>query len=384
MVLSPITAMIGIYFNKHRGLANSIYLGAGAIGGLTFAPVVTTLFEKFGFTGAMMIFSALLLHSQVVTALMRPPSWWVKAECVKTSKNLDEAEECSIEKSGDEIKKSDCMIKTKIGDQLQRPWKLPFKVATLSKSMDEINRLKEKGSSSVPVSNLFNRNGTKSTSQIYINLKADRDLDELEKLNSVVSASGEGHFGSLVAVNTPELKEDLSKTAISNTEMRPTEKSSCISGVKKNFYMVLTTISDRDLLRNVVFIHLSIMGFLASFGMSLIPTFIPTYASERGVPYSKIAIILSVNAGVDLTAKLISGYIADRKWLRRTTILGFAALATGTMCHMSRLFTTFTLILTMTIIICKYFHVCVFIRNRKGGGVMCYRVFSFLSFCFSF
>ncbi|KAH3807801.1 hypothetical protein DPMN_136149 [Dreissena polymorpha] len=72
MIASPELAIIGAYFNKHRGLANSIFTAGGSLGGLAFAPVVVKLFDEYGYTGAMLIISALLMHSILSGLLMRP------------------------------------------------------------------------------------------------------------------------------------------------------------------------------------------------------------------------------------------------------------------------------------------------------------------------
>ena len=50
MLQSPMLAVIGLYFKKHRGLANSIFAVIGSVGGLVFAPVVTRLFQEYGYT----------------------------------------------------------------------------------------------------------------------------------------------------------------------------------------------------------------------------------------------------------------------------------------------------------------------------------------------
>jgi len=68
----PMLAIIGVYFNKHRGLANSIFTSGGAIGGLAFGPVVVRLFQEYKYTGALLIVSGMLMNIFLAGLLMRP------------------------------------------------------------------------------------------------------------------------------------------------------------------------------------------------------------------------------------------------------------------------------------------------------------------------
>ena len=88
MVGPPMMSTIGIYFKKHRGLANSIFTGSASVGGLILAPIFTTLFEEYGYTGTMIIVAGLLLHSLVSAAFLRPPSWFSKHTQKISSSNI--------------------------------------------------------------------------------------------------------------------------------------------------------------------------------------------------------------------------------------------------------------------------------------------------------
>ena len=86
MVRPPTISIIGVYFNRHRGLATSIYTGCASVGGIIFAPVVTNLFKYYGYTGTMVITAGLFLNILVSASVMRPPSWFSKSKEIKKTK----------------------------------------------------------------------------------------------------------------------------------------------------------------------------------------------------------------------------------------------------------------------------------------------------------
>ena len=79
--------MIGQYFNKRRGFANSVTAAGASAGGLLFAPVMTKLLQEYGFQGCMLLLGAMNLHLMISAVLYRPVNFYDKPTEQISSKN---------------------------------------------------------------------------------------------------------------------------------------------------------------------------------------------------------------------------------------------------------------------------------------------------------
>lgn len=68
-------AIIPLYFQKRKGLANGIVASCSALGKIAMAPLVRLLLDLFGYTWACLIVGALSLHSCFAGMLYHPPEW---------------------------------------------------------------------------------------------------------------------------------------------------------------------------------------------------------------------------------------------------------------------------------------------------------------------
>ncbi|KAK7071815.1 hypothetical protein SK128_026023 [Halocaridina rubra] len=105
MTCKPCYLIIPIYFDKRRGLANAIIMGGMCTGQFVVPPVIRFLQQNFGFTGATMIVSSLLLNCCIGASFFHPVEWHLKktadpklTEVVFTEKHIT-ASEKHIEKT---------------------------------------------------------------------------------------------------------------------------------------------------------------------------------------------------------------------------------------------------------------------------------------------
>ncbi len=86
---SPSIAAMAAYFSKRRALANGIAVGGAGVGNLILPPVIRLCLDVFGFKGALLILSGLMLHVCVSAFLLRPPQFYVRnameLKCMKNS-----------------------------------------------------------------------------------------------------------------------------------------------------------------------------------------------------------------------------------------------------------------------------------------------------------
>ena len=357
----PMLAMIGVYFSKHRGLANSIFFGSGPVGGLVFAPIVVKLFEEYAYTGTLLLVAGLFCHFFISAALMRSPAWY-------TNRHMKNRDKPVVEASQPLIEKSDCIQNGKTSpdeifkskDQHLQTWKSDQEMNGISDS-EILEKAKpyQMGIQSPPalirarsLSHVNKKDGTVSdmaNDTSNSQSKFDRIFDAIDKSNSALYASAEGLHGSAANIQIPAMKEKEAMKGNGNKD----NKTCCLS-FKTGVIGILSTVFDCKLLKNIIFVQFLAMAFVAQGGMVIIPIYLPAYAKDAGISYNQIGIILSVMACVDLCSKLTTGVIADRKLVRTTTILGVAAMGTGTICHLARFFTNFPLLMTMSVILGMY------------------------------
>ena len=361
MISPPLFSVLGVYFKKHRGLANSMYVGSASIGGLIFAPVYTTLFEEYGYTGTMLIVGGLLCNTLVTASLLRSPAWFSKRRPHTTDKeasekmlpeHTEESNTCSAEHANRLKSKPLQILEHELGDKYLQRGKGDMNKATF-------NNLYRPHSyhPDLQASPLIAR--ARSWSQGHENknsIKKEHNIsnisDTIHKSKCSLYASAELVPGSLslVSVHSYVSNERELERHSSNSYTK-----TCCSSIKESVKDILSTVFDYKMLKNVVFIQYISMSFVTIAGMALVPIYLPPLAKDAGISYDNIAIMLSAMACLDFISKIVSGVISDRKWIKPTTILGVAALATGTMSHVARFFTTLPLIITMAVILGMYF-----------------------------
>ena len=266
MVRLPTLSIIGIYFDKHRGLATSLYSGAASVGGLILAPIVTTLFDRYGFSGTMLIVGGLFLNIFVTASVMRHPSWFKR----RHRKIID--------------------------------------------------------------------------SEVTEKLLFDQTIKANDEVSNCASNGPEDY--KLYNQNTVDNSSALEKTEANTDE----SKGKVCLFVKINFFDALIAAFDVKLLKDLLFLLYLAMAFNLVAGMILVFIFLPPFAKDNGLSYDQIAMMISAMACADFISKIVGGFIADRKWLQRSTLLAIAALATGSLCHLARFYTSYPSVMIMPII----------------------------------
>lgn len=136
-----------------------------------------------------------------------------------------------------------------------------------------------------------------------------------------------------------------------NSEKSHTKHSS----IGRTITDFLKTAFDVSLLRSYVFIHFLCFAFLILPGSVLPTVFFATYAKEIGISSSEIGIMFSIIGCLDMVSRISLGFIADRKWMRPTSILCLTAITVGTISHLIRFFTTYETLMVFVIIVGKIF-----------------------------
>ena len=345
MVGPPMMSTLGVYFKKHRGLANSIFTASASVGGLILAPVFTTLFEEYGYTGTMLIVAGLLLNSLVSAAFMRPPSWFT------TKKNTHRTEKEAvydklIQNDAEHVSENQLYEASDYTSAKYNGHGVTSNKDTNDNDRCIANNLQTtKSGHSENSTDTENHTHSFSEKQHSVSrkIKSDGAHESMQKIKCKekgMYVSGENLHGSLISVNMDIDENETSVTK--STQSFCSSTQAMVADFIKLF--------DFNLLKDVSVLLYLAMAFVTCSGMVLIPVYLAPFAKDAGLTYDDIAIMLSLAASVDVVSKIVSGIIADRQWIRRSSMLAFAAFATGTVCHIARLCTSKSLILAMAVL----------------------------------
>ena len=376
--------MLGVYFEKHRGIANSISVVGVSIGGLAFAPLVTAMFEVYAYTGTFLIVSGILFHLLISGALLRPTEFYTKARI----KKIKAKTRCRIE--SDYENKKPLLINNETSEETiidpslslenfvseqEKPSKdnnfkatnTPlYKIVTsnflrmtasqelpvkrkdfLEESLLEINRHR---ASSVGTN--WRRQKTESQSRSKSSL-TENFVEKFDNSLSARLASSDVMSASLLDINAPKQpkhKLDNGRKKEINDNARK-ENGSYFVKLKYDILDFLSVIFDFKLLKNPVFCHFLLCAGLMCVGVALTITFVPPLAKDLHISGSDTAFLISVNNVIDIVSRIVFGVISDRGWVRRSTILGFTALAIGIPSHFVGLLHSYNSLLVYGVIL---------------------------------
>ncbi|KAL8559816.1 hypothetical protein ACOMHN_030152 [Nucella lapillus] len=259
LVYSPSIIIVGLYFNRRRGLG--VGLGTAGVGAGTFLmpPVVEGLFQRCGFQGAFLVLGALALNACVVAALYRP--LFVHRNIVLGHRSLKPDKEALFPPQ----KKPDT-------NPLQK--EVTIEVITDGSSNPEREIIKSESES--------------------VQLCHQAEINDTRK----------SHRSILIARRPKQTNflKSVFKTCF------PTEERRKDSPKRK--------LIEWSLLKNPAFLFycFSICLFTASFKSAF--TFLPALAASRGVSPTEGAYLLSISGVLDTIGRISSGFILDTDCLR--------------------------------------------------------------------
>lgn len=84
--------MVGQYFNKRRSLANGLASAGGSIGTMLLPLFIRSSTDYYGFSGTLLIYSAIILHAIPAAMLLRPVSFYNRKPRLQPSIQTDVSE----------------------------------------------------------------------------------------------------------------------------------------------------------------------------------------------------------------------------------------------------------------------------------------------------
>lgn len=92
MAYSPTIVTVGQYFARRRALANGLSVAGSGLGNFAVPPLIRAALDRYGFGGAMLIMSALMLHVCLAGALLRPLSSYRSRKPSEDGKSINKVE----------------------------------------------------------------------------------------------------------------------------------------------------------------------------------------------------------------------------------------------------------------------------------------------------
>ena len=385
LIHSPMLAIIGVYFHKHRGLANSVFNGGGSVGGLMFAPIIVKIFDEYQFSGAMLIFSGLLMNICVSALLLRPIETYHKkkrksiykgAEITGESKPLlrentvdfKNVNKISSRLEGIEMEAQLFHSDNKLNHK-KSPSSMPndstflqiYKQKSVEQSPKGSPLLQRVRAYSVGIRQKTfteKNNGYDSDSNMPHRKNAlSGVLDAISRSQVALYASSDGISGSFVSIDMQSTKNE-NKNYVPKEDKNNIDKKKgnarYTSDLKSLALSVLSTVFDIALLRNPVFITYLLMAFSIMSGLSLVPIYMPAHAKDIGVSNDKIGLLISLMMIIDLISKVMVGVIADRKLITTPTVFVIVAIVMGTTSHLLRFVNSFSTLVIFVVITGRY------------------------------
>ena len=78
MLISPNEVLVGKYFRKRRSLALALAKCGVSLGNMATPPLITFLLDQYGLSGTLLLYGAVCLHSVPAGMLLRPTSFYSK------------------------------------------------------------------------------------------------------------------------------------------------------------------------------------------------------------------------------------------------------------------------------------------------------------------
>ncbi|XP_053970364.1 monocarboxylate transporter 12 [Hylaeus volcanicus] len=285
LIYLPAIVSVTCYFDKYRSLATGIAVCGSGLGTLVFAPCLEYLIARYGWRGALMICSGIVLNCIVLGALFRP---------IEVDK--------SQQRSSPEKSLKDTNTKC--------PQEDDTKVYTVS------------------FRRMSNNAGITTISQPNLISKDTLHQESLENTQKEIPILIQRHNEEMVYIQS--LKTEPCGVECSNSDSKKF-KAYC-----KNKIGHLKETMDLSILKDPVFILFTFSNFCTSIGFYVPYVYVMPQAEEQGINKKDASYLLAVIGIANTVGRIILGYISDKPWVNRLLIY----ILCLTTCGISTIFST--------------------------------------------
>ncbi|KAL3210542.1 hypothetical protein MRX96_037017 [Rhipicephalus microplus] len=302
--LSLSSTVINQHFTKYRAVASGLNMAGFSIGGLVFPPTVQFFFDEFGFRGAFLLAGGTILNATAGTLLQRIPA---PKQPVQSTHKTEDGTKHNLQNS----------------NAVEAANKSPATSGSLQ-SNNEVSFIPEDnwkgGLENAAFESSDSADGTISTENVHAITRSARCLSVNENFTwgryspaTKTRASSSGGCSGY--------QQCSSKLPVASAELPTTEAAHSIPGGAKSALLAAKELFSFLALAKYYVVVLSKMVIVMN--SMTFSTVIIDFAMDHGINRWRALTLISAYTGMDLTARLTSGWITDRKLLSRKALMAF-------------------------------------------------------------
>lgn len=328
LIYLPAIVSVSIYFEKKRAFATGIAVCGSGLGTFIMAPVTKGLISKFGWQGAMLVTSGLILCCILFGCLMRPLKPGKDNKDKGQKGTLDEKESLTITNGNchNGVSPPELLLN---GSTIS-PMK-PFKQQMgMTDGYQDVARMAMSHPAFLDQA---------ERPQVHFGSAAQFRVEkgnQLSPANSVMGRKDIFYSGSLL--NIPEYKKDperyrrsmldCKEEVVATSDAENQSKICCIKAGSKQA-KILHQMLDFSLFKDPIFMMYAASNFLTSIGFNVPYVYTVDRAEQWGMDGDQAAFLLSVIGIANTIARLILGWLSDRSWINRLYLYNSCLIICG-------------------------------------------------------
>ena len=318
-------AIVSTYFVKFRGFANSASQSGVSIGGLVMPPFLTYLFQQYGYTSTYVLIAAFHFNVAVFGSFLWPISFFKRKSHVKK-----EQMQPLIVVKGD---KPDIMdtkngtVDTQLSRKLTQDNHNVYTRQTSDLPMHPVTRIRREIDTRI--------HEPRPRSALFLALS-----------NSSLFTSPVARYASTDLISSSLLDVTQHRTRDIDTTNNPKEPKQSRNVVKR----ILLKVFDVRLLTKMEFLYYLACNFFLCAGSATCTLFLPQLCKDHNISLQTAAWIVAGTNVLELISRFVFGYISDKKWCHRSTILSLASIIIGIAAQSSYMLTSLSTIIMYSIV----------------------------------
>ncbi|XP_015607738.1 monocarboxylate transporter 12 [Cephus cinctus] len=329
LIYLPAIVSVTCYFEKYRSLATGIAVCGSGLGTFIFAPLSEYLIVTYGWRGAMMIISAIVLNCAIFGALFRPLEPvkpkniamkelpLIKEEFVKVSQPLELVKEIMERPQSTGNVNHAKYLPVNTQDHVSNNMRVALSQPVLYTRTSIGHQMSESMARSFG-------SGIMSRPDVFY----QGSVENLRKRSASLANSEENvriHYSSRSLPNGP-VKQD-------NFECLPYAEETLD---------ILHEMLELSLLKDPVFILFTLSNFCTSIGFNIPYVYLVAQAQQRHIPTNEASYLLAVIGIANTVGRIVLGYLSDKPWINRLLVYNCCLTICGLATALSIFCTTFT------------------------------------------
>eukprot|EP00090_Calanus_glacialis_P045682 TRINITY_DN8647_c0_g1_i7.p1 TRINITY_DN8647_c0_g1~~TRINITY_DN8647_c0_g1_i7.p1 ORF type:complete len:613 (-),score=103.83 TRINITY_DN8647_c0_g1_i7:379-2217(-) len=326
LIYLPAIVSVSIYFEKKRAFATGIAVCGSGVGTFIMAPVTKGLISQFGWQGAMLVTSGLILSCILFGCLMRP---------IKDEKNQDQ-NGTAEEKELLTITNGKCQNGGPLPELLLNgstisPMKPFSQQMGVTEGYSDVARMAMSHPAFLDQA---------ERPQVHFGSAAQFGVEKSNILSlsssEVMGRKDIFYSGSLL--NIPEYKKDpeqyrrsmldCKEEVVSPSDTESQSNICCIKADSKQA-KILHQMLDFSLFKDPIFMMYATSNFLTSIGFNVPYVYTVDRAILWGMDGKDAAFLLSVIGISNTASRLILGWLSDRSWINRLYLYNSCLVVCG-------------------------------------------------------